>query len=164
MDVDSQNGGPSSRITSERTLANALRTLLRSIDPVLREGPRLIASLTQTLGLIRKALSKNDKVIRDAILDGEMAVFKKLAKTKLNDSLDSIVAEYASTLFEMNEQAEQSRSKAAEAATALAGWAPEKSQVHTRLTSGVGLALAQERSPSVRQKLQAGWKALGHPN
>ncbi|MCJ1401686.1 proteasome component M29 [Xylographa trunciseda] len=164
MDIDSPTGGPSSKITSERTLANALRTLLRSIDPVRRDSPRLTASLTQTLDLIGKALSKNDKVVKDAILDGEMALFKKLTNTKLNDSLDSILTEYAATLFEMDEQAEQSRTKAAEAATALAGWAPEKSQVHTRLTSGVKLALTQERSPSVRQKLQASWKALGYQN
>ncbi|MCJ1387811.1 proteasome component M29 [Xylographa bjoerkii] len=162
MDVDSPNGGPSSKITSERTLANALRTLLKSIDPVLREPPRLTASLVQTLDLIRKALSKNDKIVKDAILDGEMALFKKLTKTELNDSLDSILTEYASTLFEMDDQAEQSRTKAAEAATTLAGWAPEQSQVHSRLTSGVKLALTQERSPSVRQKLQAGWKSLGY--
>ncbi|MCJ1386964.1 proteasome component M29 [Xylographa soralifera] len=162
MDVDSQSGGPSSKITSERTLANALRTLLKSIDPALREAPRLTASLTQTFDLIQKALSRNDKIVKDAILDGETALFKKLANTGFDDSLDSILTEYASTLFEMDDQAEQSRTKAAEAATTLARWAPEKSQVHTHLAKGVKLALTQERSSSVRQKLQACWKALGY--
>ncbi|MCJ1282030.1 proteasome component M29 [Xylographa opegraphella] len=164
MDVDSRTGGPSSKITSERTLANALRTLLKSIDPVLWEAPRLAVSLSQTFDLIGKALSRNDKVVKDAILDGETALFKKLATTEFDDGLDSILTGYSSTLFKIDDQAELSRAKAADAATTLGRWAPEKSQVHTRLASGVEFALTHERSSSVRQKLEACWKALGHQN
>ncbi|MCJ1471847.1 proteasome component M29 [Lambiella insularis] len=160
MDVDSTNGGLSSKITSERTLANAMRTLLKSIDPALRDQPRLMTSLLQTLESVKKALSKNDKIVRDATLEGERVLFQKLAATDATNTFDSVLAEYISTMFELGNQTEQSRTKAAEAAAALAGWSRRGSTLHELLVSNVGAALDRERSPVIRQLLLSVQQAL----
>lgn len=109
---------------------------------------------------MKKALSRNDKIVRDAALEGEKALFQKMTASDYTDTIGSILAEYVSTMFEVGSQTEQNRTKAAEASATLAGWSRKGSQLHERLESDVKAALDQERSPVIRQLLLSVQQAL----
>ena len=111
-------------------------------------------SISQALELVQKALAKNDRVVQDAVLEGEKILFTKLATAdSSSESLDAMLGPCVPTLFPDNGP-EPSRAKAAEAAEALAACARKEGQVADLLRGAVSAALESERSPLVRQRLQ----------
>ena len=114
----------------------------------------LDTSISQVLELVKKAIARNDRVVQDAILEGEKALFTKLANAdSISESLDEILTHYVPTLFPDN-GTEASRARAAEAVEALAACARKEGRVDRLLRQTVSVALERERSPLVRQGLQ----------
>ena len=114
----------------------------------------LDSSISQAIELVKKALARNDRVVQDAMLEGEKALFTKLATVDCSsESLDAILGHYVPTLFQDN-ATEPSRAKAAEAVEALAACARKEGRVEKLLRQAVSSALGRERAPLVRQGLQ----------
>ena len=93
--------------------------------------------------------------MQNAILDGEKAVFQKLSTLPgASSSVDRIVVGYLSTLSNLGDHVEQTRTKAAEAMLSLAAFARRDSELQTALASVIVRAREDERSHSVLQVLQ----------
>lgn len=114
-----------------------------------------------TLSLITKVLSTQARAIQDAIFDGEKLFYQKLAVAGHDDSLDDILLEFVPLLFESDSRVEQSRTKAAEAALAMAACARKESRLGTLLAGEVEVAIAKERAHSVLQVLKRAKLDLG---
>jgi len=121
------------------------------------------SSLSQSLALVHTALQKKDRLIDEAVFEGEKTLFDKLAKAKYQSpTLDAILTDYSATLFDSSshERAEVSRKKAAEAAGALAACVWAGSRVEQAVRQAIASLLAQERSGSVRQALERAEQCL----
>ena len=155
MDVDSKSGSPSSKVVAERTLANAVRTLLKSVvTGSSTDEKHLQANLTQCFELVTQTLQRRERVVQEAILEGEKFLFQQIASLVPTSALDDVLIRYASTLFEQDEQrVESTRAKAAKAAAELAVYAAKRSSLKEALASGLRVARQRERSQSVQQVL-----------
>jgi len=196
MDVDSPFGGPSSKsmqviqtvkssssanvnFRSELTLAHALSSLLRSIDPKCRidqgksyplrcqDGSligilvELTSALGQVLDLIKKATARGgSRTVQDEIYSAEKGLFDKMQDVRMNGSLDDTLIEYAQSLSGSRNQVEQSRLKAAEVGVALCPLARKGSRMREILKQQLTQLQAQERSVPVQQCLERGLKSL----
>ena len=108
-------------------------------------------------------LQKKDRLIDEAVFEGEKTLFDKLAKAKYQSPpLDAILTDYSATLFDSSshERAEASRKKAAEAAGALASCVWAGSRVEQAVRQAIASLLPQERSGSVRQALERAEQCL----
>ena len=163
MDVDSKSGSPSSKVVAERTLANAVRTLLRSvITGSGAEENHLQANLTQCIEIVTETLlQRRERVVQEAILEGEKSLFQQVAGLEPTSALDDILIRFASTLFEQEEQrVESTRTKAAEAAAELAVYAAKGGSLKEALASVLSAARQRERSQSVQQVLDRALERL----
>jgi len=165
MDIDSSSGGPSSKAISEKTLAKALGALLKSINPKARSGTELSKSLSQALDLILTALPRNIRPVQEAVYEGLKSVFDRLAGLDdIPDSLENVLVEYVAVLFGLEEQPEQNRILAADAATAMVALSSKQvrfRRLQTALDQEVRKARGQERSFSVQQRLDQAILGLG---
>ena len=164
MDVDSQSGGPSSKVIKESTLGSALTALLKSINPEKRNGEHLKSSLTQTIELIKHvraaAASRNTL---NAIYDGQKILFERLSKAYLDtlpETLEGPLGEYVLQVFASGDSVEQVRLKAAEAAIALAPIARRNERLKALSLEKLEEARTQERSLQVQQSLDRARKIL----
>ena len=162
MDVDSQSGGPSSKLIKETNLVNALRALLKSINP--QKAGNLESELKQTLELINRvraaAASRNTL---NAIYDGEQTLFGRLNKFQESISvgtLEAVLSDYILQIFASADSVEQTRLKAAEAVNAIAPMACRSDRLKSILVGRLAEAQGQERSSSVQQSLDRARKLL----
>ena len=162
MDVDSQAGGPSTKLIKESTLVNALRALLKSINP--QKAGNLESDLTQTLELINRvraaAASRNTL---NAIFDGEKTLFERLSKSQESlpvATLEAVLSDYTLQMFASADSVEQTRLKAAEAVNAIAPIAGRSDRLKSILVERLAEAQEQERSFSVQQSLDRARKLL----
>ena len=168
--------------STESTLANALFTLFRSIDPAQRQGPRgcpsdcrtsahgghadrsppgLHASLTQIVDLAAAALDSPSRLVLDAVLDGMRAFFDKLAaqasshplSDNLEDILQRCVEDFLLSTTRASDPIELSRLKAAEATLTLCGVAGLSQKFRTVVKSKADVTLEHERAYSVQSVL-----------
>lgn len=165
MDIDSKSGGPSSKIVRELTLANASTALLRSINPRKRAGKELVSSLTETLELVsRVRAGMASRVTLNAIYDADKELFERLEGV-LDDTLpgplEAILVGFVKELFSSKEeQVEQTRLKASEAAIAVAPMARRGMGMKAALREELARASADERSVSVQQSLDRARKIV----
>ena len=111
---------------------------------------------------MEKASSGRSKLVQNAIFDAEKSFFEKLPRDhELSASLDTVLVQYVRLLFGQGTMAEQTRVKAADAATAIASRAPKGSRIRAVLAEEVLSAQEQERLFSVQQGLDRTRKALG---
>lgn len=162
MDVDMQSGGPSSKLVKESNLVNALRALLKSINP--QEAGNLESDLTHTLELINRvraaAASRNTL---NAIYDGEKTLFERLSKLQESlpvATLETILSDYTLQIFASADSVEQTRLKAAETVNAIAPIARRSGRLKSILGERLAEARGQERSSSVQQSLDRARKLL----
>lgn len=164
MDIDSKSGGPSSKIVTELTLANASTALLKSVNPRKRSGKDLVSSLTETLELVNRVRSgMASRVTLNAIYDAQKELFERLngvQDDRLSGPLEAILVEYVKQLFGSKEQVEQTRLKASEAAMAVAPMASKGVRIKAVLTEDLASARAQERSVTVQQSLERARKIV----
>ncbi|KAL8713530.1 MAG: hypothetical protein Q9220_002392 [cf. Caloplaca sp. 1 TL-2023] len=184
MDLDLQPGGHPSKTTSEETLANAQAALLRSINPYCQtnEGmcpcyklsrasliccttAGICSSLSRALALTTRTLSENaDRNVRNVIYEAERSLFEKLQKSyqhALSEPLIALLIEYLKLLFiNQEQQVEQTRIKAAEAATAFAPLTGQDQRMRAALIDAISSAKTQERSVSVQQSLDRARRAI----
>ena len=119
-------------------------------------------SLSQTLELVKKSLAKMDRVVQEAVVDGEKALFSKLTTTDCDsDSVDEVLADYVPILFEGHNRTESTRINAADASAELAACARKGGRVVERLQQIIPASLEKERSPLVRQALERAAKCVG---
>ncbi len=157
MEIDEPPGSQSSKSLVEETLANAISTVLKSVNPNLRSGADLATSLSQTLTTVTNATSQTaSRTVHNAILNAEKSLFAKLAlqdPAVFTDDIEQVLVGYAKALFSAWEGVEQTRIKRAEVALAL-GEALAKSGgltgVRAVLRKGVDGVLGVERSAGVR--------------
>ena len=162
MDVDSQSGGPSSKLIKETNLVNALRALLKSINP--QKAGNLESDLKQTLELINRvraaAASRNTL---NAIYDGEKTLFDRLTKSKESIpewTLEAVLSDYIQQIFASADSVEQTRLKAAETVNAIAPIACRSDRLKSIMVERIAEAQGQERSSSVQQSLDRARKLL----
>ena len=164
MDVDSKSGGPSSKIVTELTLANASTALLKSVDPRKRSGKDLISSLTETLELVGRVRTEAaSRLTLNAIYGAQKKLFERLNGVQndaLSGPLESILIEYVKQLFGSSEQVEQTRLKASEAAVSAAPLVSKGEGIKRVFTEELATARAQERSVSVQQSLDRARKMV----
>ena len=165
MDIDSKSGGPSSKTVRELTLANASTALLKSINPREKGGNELVSSLTGTLELVsRIAAGTASRVTLNAIYDAEKELFDRLEGVQdgvLSGPLEAILVEFVKQLFSSkDEQVEQTRLKASEAAMAIAPMASRAMGMKVVLTEELARARAHERSLTVQQSLDRARKTV----
>ena len=162
MDVDSQSGGPSSKLVKESNLVNALRALLKSINP--QKAEKLESDLTQMLELInqvRAAAATRNTL--NAIYDGEKTLFERLSKFQESSpaaTLEAILSDYVLQIFASTDSVEQTRLKAAETVNAIAPIARRSDRLKSILIERLAEAQVQERSTSVQQSLDRARKLL----
>lgn len=165
MDVDSLSGGPSSRSVKETTIANALKTLIVSINPGARKVEALNLCLSQTLELIMTVnrSEKGNRTIQYAIFDALELLFQKLRQIGskvLPKTLEDTLIEFTKLLFTSNDQVEHVRVKAAEAVIALAPLAKCGERIKPVYTEGLSNVRGQERSSTVQHSLDLAKKIL----
>lgn len=118
-------------------------------------------SLAQTLELVKKSLDKNDRVVQEAVVDGEKSLFNKLTPMDCDSgSVDAALADYVPILFGGDNRTEPTRIKAAETCAALAACARKGGRVEEGLKHAITASLEEERSPLVRQALDRAGKCL----
>lgn len=158
MDVDSKSGGPSSKAVIESTLANAASALLNTINVSHTKHEDLSSEMTQVLELVNRTRTEHrSRMAVEAIYDAEKSLFERLHKARegdLQENLGSVLIEYTKQIFDCTDQVEQTRTKAAQAAIALAPVARRWSNVKAAFAQGVSAAKEQERSTTVRQSLE----------
>lgn len=121
----------------------------------------LRTSLTQTLELVKGSLARNDKVVQEAVVEGEKALFGKLTTLDCDsEGLDEVLADYVPTLFGGDNQTELTRIKAAEASAALGACARKGGRVEEGLRHAITALLQKDRSPLVRQALDRAGQCL----
>ena len=164
MDVDSKSGGPSSKLVTELTLANASTALLKSVNPLKRSGKDLVSSLTETLELVGRVRAEAaSRLTLNAVYDAEKKFFERLNGVQgeaLSGPLESILIEYVKQLFGSSEQVEQTRLKASEAAVSVAPLVSKGDSIKTVFAEQLDTARAQERSVSVQQSLERARKMV----
>ena len=164
MDIDSKSGGPSSKIVTELTLANASTALLKSVNPRRRKGKELVFSLTETMELVgRIRAGASSRLTLNAIYDGEKECFDRLHEVQdgpLPLALESVLAQYVLELFGSNEQVEQTRLKASEAAVSVARLVGQGNSIKRVFREQLTTARAQERSVPVQQSLDRAGKIV----
>ncbi|KAK4692039.1 proteasome component ECM29, partial [Lecanoromycetidae sp. Uapishka_2] len=163
MDIDSKNGGPSSKTTTEAIVTNAITALLKSINPRKRAGEDLIASLSHTLQLMDRVKAQASRNTMNAIYDAQKTLFERLSKADLKSisgPLEDVLIEYVHRAFGFTEQVEQTRLKATEAAIALAPIASRGARIKADFGKELAAAKVQERSISVQQGLDRAKKII----
>ena len=160
MDIDSQSGGPSSKTVRELTLANASTALLNSVKPGKKSEKDMITSLTESLELVgRVKRGAASRLTLNAIYDGERKLFERMnevEKEALSEAVEGILVEYVKQLFSGNEQVEQTRLKASEAAISLGRLVRRGQRIRIVFSEHLATARAQERSVSVQDNLERG--------
>ena len=165
MDVDSSTGGPSSKTVKENTIANALKALLCSVNPHTNPPDRLAIRLNQCLKSLDKVnkAESGSKIIQTAIFDVLTPLLKNMQKTDLKAlpaPLEETLIEYTKIIFGAGDQVENIRTKAAEAAAAMALLAQKSKTFKCVFAEGLNRVRAQERSSSVQQILDRAGKEL----
>ncbi|KAL8949323.1 MAG: hypothetical protein Q9222_004562 [Ikaeria aurantiellina] len=149
---------------SEEILANAQAALLRSINPHGQTIEGICSSLSRALALTTRTLSESaDRNVHNVIYEAERSLFEKLQKSfrhNLSEPLTNLLIEYLKTLFMKQEQVEQTRIKAAEAATAFAPLTKQDQRMRAALIDAISNAKTQERSLSVQQSLDRARRAI----
>ena len=93
--------------------------------------------------------------MQNAILDGERSMFQKLsAVIETTNSADKVLIDYLSTLSNLGDHVESTRTKAAEAMLSLAASARRGGDLQSALEQAISSARENERSYSVLQVLQ----------
>lgn len=104
---------------------------------------------------MKKSTVKNSRIVENAILDGEKALFQKLAlNSQMPSNVENTLVEYLPTLFDCENRTEQGRVKAAEAVNAMAAISPSDGRLRALLGQKISSALENERSFSVKQSLE----------
>ena len=101
--------------------------------------------------------------MHNAVLEAEKSLFEKLhqeLRPPVSEPLVAVMVGFVETLFRTNDQVEQTRTKAAEAAIAFAPLAGLSERVRTALINGISSARTQERSVSVQQSLDRARQAI----
>ena len=164
MDIDSESGGPSSKTVTELTLANASTALLKSVNPRRGSGKDLVFSLTETIKLVGQIRSgAASRLTLNAIYDGQKKCFDRLHEVQdgsLSLPLESVLVEYVKQLFGSNEQVEQTRLKASEAAVSVAPLVRRGNSIKTVFREHLATARAQERSVPVQESLDRAGKMV----
>ena len=164
MDVDGASGGPSAKSVMEGTLASAMASLLSAIKPQSQSPGDLTQALTQALDLANRVRSTDgNRYAADAIYDGYRKLFERIALSAAfpaSDELENTLLQYAQTFFNHEGGVEETRLKAAEAATALAAVAKRSERVKLALRDAIAARRANERSTVVQQSLDRAKKKL----
>ena len=164
MDIDSKSGGPSSNTVTELTLANASMALLKSVNPRGTSGKDLVFSLTETIELVRQIRTgAASRLTLNAICDGQRKCFDRLQEVQdgsLPLPLESVLVQYVKQLFGSNEQVEQTRLKASEAAVSIAPLVRQGNSIKTVFREQLATARAQERSVPIQQSLDRAVKMV----
>ena len=114
----------------------------------------LSLSLSQTLSLAKRAISRKSRLVLDAIFNGEKALFQKLHDDgSASESTEDILLEHVPTLFDQEDRVEQTRVKAIDAAAALASYTRHGSRLKILLEREINSAREVERAYSVKQSL-----------
>ena len=95
-------------------------------------------------------------MVLNTIYEAEDALFEKINLTDITDHSESLVQVlmgYIKTLFPRNDQVEQTRLKAAQAAASMALLARRSRLVEDALIGEINKAKAEERSLSIQQSL-----------
>ncbi|KAL8817776.1 MAG: hypothetical protein Q9223_003451 [Gallowayella weberi] len=149
----------------EETLASAQSAMLRSINPQGQANEELNSSLSRALALTVRTLSENgNRNVHNAIYEAEKSLFEKLAKGSsrqpFSEALVAVLIEYVKTLSKSQDQVEQTRIKAAEAAAALAPLSEKSEHLRAALIVWISSAKTQERSVPVQQVLDRARQAI----
>ncbi|KAL8731768.1 MAG: hypothetical protein Q9166_003215 [cf. Caloplaca sp. 2 TL-2023] len=165
MDYDMQSEGPSSKTRDDNTLAKAQAALLRSINPQGQTNEDLCSCLSRALVLTVRTLSENgNRNVHNAIFEAEKSLFQKLEKALIRQNLPecllTVLIKYVKTLSMSQDQVEQTRIKAAEAAATLAPLSGTNEHLRVALTDAISSARTQERSVPVQQSLDRARRAI----
>lgn len=164
MDVDGAPGGPSAKSIMEGTLASAMASLLSAIKPQLQNPSDLAQALTQVFDLANRVRSTDgNRYAADAIYDGYRKLFERIALSAAfpaSGELENVLLQHAQTFFNHEGGVEETRLKAAEAATALAAVAKRRERVKIALLNTIAARRANERSTVVQQSLDQAEKKL----
>ncbi|KAL8836363.1 MAG: hypothetical protein Q9170_002936 [Blastenia crenularia] len=164
MDHDAQSGGHSSKTINEEILANAQAALLRSINPRGRTNEDLCSILSRALALTIRTLSENgSRKVHNVILEGEKSLFEKLQRvlrSPVPEPLVRVLIDFVETLFGTKDQVEQTRIKAAEAASAFASLSSADVKLRAAVIDGISNARTDERSVTVQQSLERARRAI----
>ena len=165
MDVDSSTGGPSSKIVKETTIANALAALIRSVNTHTKTPDQINIRLKQCLTLLDKVMKSESgsKTIQTAIFDALTPLLQNIQKTDLASlptRLEDTLVAYIEIVFSAGDQVESIRTKAAEAAVAMAPLARKSQKLRTVFVDQLDQVRSQERSNIVQQILDRARKGL----
>ena len=128
----------------------------------------LISSLSRVLHLLEKTVASRNasRLVQNQIYDGQIVLFDRLAAHACNNnevvqgSLEEILIRYVQTLFPSQNQSEETRNKAARAATALTPCARAGLRLRESLRTHIRAAHLREPASSVQQELERAKKAL----
>ena len=164
MDVDSSATGPSSKTLKDLTLAHAISALLAAAPRGAKTLSDWQARLLQCLTLVERVLAPDTRTqgIQVAIHEGFAPLFQALSNSgkETSKSFEGILANYIKTVFDVQDQVEQVRTKAAEAAVTLAGVVKERESSRKVFVEGVKQRKEGERSVVIKQILDKALKAL----
>lgn len=110
--------------------------------------------MLQCLELVKKTLNHNSRTVKNAVLEGEKALFQKISADQVRNAVEKVLVEFISTLPKDDGLHESTRAKAAEAMLALAKVAPDGGLLDQTLQETIAFARKNERSYSVQQILQ----------
>ncbi|KAL8803213.1 MAG: hypothetical protein Q9182_003314 [Xanthomendoza sp. 2 TL-2023] len=139
--------------------------MLRSINPQGQANEELHSSLSQALALTVRTLSENgNRNVHNAIYEAEKSLFQKLGKESsrqpFSEAVVAVLIKYVKTLSQSQDQVEQTRIKAAEAAAALAPLSERSEHLRAALIVWISSAKTQERSVPVQQVLDRARQAI----
>lgn len=125
----------------------------------------LSSHLSRAVALTLRTLSENgNRNVHNAIYEAERSLFQKLEKESIrhnfSEAVVAVLVEYIPTLSKSQDQVEQTRIKAAEAATTLARFSGKSEHLRTALIDWISSARTQERSVPVQQSLDRVRQAL----
>ena len=109
----------------------------------------MMTRLSQSLEFVRKGLETRSNFVADAIFEGEAFMFTALADAHLQDFPDKELADYSSSLCDLQDFSESVRVRAAEAAVKLASVSPKGPILENAVHDLIFRATSTERSHSV---------------
>ncbi|KAG8525404.1 uncharacterized protein KY384_009048 [Bacidia gigantensis] len=158
MDIDSSAGGPSSKTVRDLTIANALKTILRSPHPQDFTRSDWNKALRQCLSLLDRVneTERGNKAAQTAIYESLKLLFQRWqgASEMLPSSPEEVYKGYTRHVFNAQDQVENVRLKAAEAAVELAPIALKGEGSKINFSDELKRARVAERSGSVQQVLE----------
>ena len=157
MDLDTSNG-LSSRTIGENTLANAAAALIKAMSTSMSTEDNLDPRMTQTMGLLTRANKSSfaSKSLKIAMYENLQVFFKTIQgrNEAMSEALEHTLVKYAELVLSVNDEVEQIRLKAAEAALAMAALVKKGGKgLKSTFTLVLEKMQAQERSITVKEKL-----------